>query len=151
MEECRSLQVTPSEINRFLTNLYSYNVLSTDSQQPEILKSHVGNLAAIFVRNSDERVLDTHLVHGHFAALDNTTLLGVNYDKLYCHWARPMAIRTIDLSNVFRHIIVLTDHGFHPYDYQTGPLPDLSGVNSAFLLELAEYMITNELSILVGL
>ena len=62
-----------------------------------------------------------------------------------------MAIRTIDLSNVFRHIIVLTDHGFHPYDYQTGPLPDLSGVNSAFLLELAEYMITNELSILVGL
>jgi hypothetical protein len=52
---------------------------------------------------------------------------------------------------VHGHIFVLTNHGFHPYKYQTGPLPNLSRVDSAFLLELAEYLITNKLSKLVGL
>ena len=60
-------------------------------------------------------------------------------------------IQTVDLSNVHGHIFVLTDQGFHPYEYQTGPLPNLFGVDSAFLLELAEYLTTNELSKLVGL
>ena len=49
------------------------------------------------------------------------------------------------------YIFVLTDHGFHPYEYQTGPVPDLSGVNSAFLPELADYLNTNNLSTLAGL
>ena len=57
----------------------------------------------------------------------------------------------MDLSNVHGHIFVLTDHGFHPYEYQAGPIPDLSRVNSAFLPELAEYLITNKLSELIGL
>ena len=129
----------------------SYNVLPTDSQQPEILESHIHNLATIFVRNHAERSLGIHLAHGHFNAPDNTTLLGVNYDKPYCRWARPTAIRNVDLSNVHGHIFVLTDHGFHPYEYQTGPLPNLSGVDSAFLSELTEYLIANKLSKLVGL
>jgi hypothetical protein len=60
-------------------------------------------------------------------------------------------IQTVDLSNVHGHIFVLTDQGFHPYEYQAGPLPNLFGVDSAFLLELAEYLTTNELSKLVGL
>ncbi len=57
----------------------------------------------------------------------------------------------MDLSNTHGHIFIHTDHGFHPYECQAGPLPDLSGVNSAFLPELAEYLIANELSELVGL
>jgi len=57
----------------------------------------------------------------------------------------------MDLSNVHRHIFVLTDHGFHLYEYQTGPVPDLSRVNSAFLPELADYLNMNNLSTLVRL
>ena len=57
----------------------------------------------------------------------------------------------MDLSNVHRHIFLLTDHGFYLYEYQTGPVPDLSEVNSAFLLELADYLNTNNLSMLVRL
>ena len=57
----------------------------------------------------------------------------------------------MDLSNVHGHIFLLTDHGFHPYEYQTGPVPDLSDVDSAFLPELADYLNTNNLSMLVGL
>lgn len=128
-----------------------YNALPTDSQQPEIPESHIHNLATIFVRNRAERVLGIHLAHGHFATPDNTTLVGVNYNEPYSRWAKPTAIQTVDLSNVHGHIFVLTDHGFHPYEYQIGPLPVLSGVDSAFLLELEEYLIANKLSKLVGL
>jgi hypothetical protein len=131
--------------------LHSYNVLLDDSQQPEILESHIHNLATLFVRNRADGIFGIHLAHTHFAAPENTTILGVNYDKPYCRWARTTAIQTVDLSNMHRHIFVLIDHGFHPYEYQTGPVPDLSGVDSAFLPELADYLNTNNLSTLVGL
>lgn len=62
-----------------------------------------------------------------------------------------MAIQTMDLSNVYGHIFVLIDHSFHPYEYQTGPILDLSKVDSAFLLELANYLNTNNLLMLIGL
>jgi hypothetical protein len=57
----------------------------------------------------------------------------------------------MDLSNVHGHIFVLTDHSFHPYEYQTGPAPDLSRVDGAFLQELANYLCANNLSSFVGL
>jgi len=126
-------------------------MLPDDSHQPEILESHIHNLATIFVRNRADGVLGIHLAHAHFSAPENTTLLGVNYDNPYCRWARPTAIRTVDLDNIHGHIFVLTNHGFHPYEYQTGPRPDLSGVSSTFLLELANYLNANDLSTLVGL
>ena len=131
--------------------MHSYNVLPTDSQQLEILESHIHNLAALFVRNRADGIFGIHLAHAHFAAPENTTILGANYDKPYCRWARPTEIRTMDLSNIHGHIFLLTDHGFHPYEYQTGPIPDLSEVDSAFLPELADYLNTNNLSMLVGL
>jgi hypothetical protein len=128
-----------------------YNVLPDDSQQPEILESHIHNLAALFVRNRANGIFGIHLAHAHFAIPENTAILGVNYNEPHCRWARTTAIQAISLSNVHGHIFVLTDHGFHPYEYQTGPIPDLSGVNSAFLPELADYLNTNNLSTLVGL
>jgi len=142
----KALEVQDLEESRCI-----YNVLPTDSQQPEILESHIHNLAALFVRNRADGILGIHLAHAHFAAPENTAILGVNYDKPYCRWARTTAIETMDLSNVHGHIFVLTDHGFHPYEYQTGPIPDLSGINSTFLQELADYLNTNNLSTLVGL
>jgi hypothetical protein len=126
-------------------------VLPTDTQQPEIHESHIHNLAALFVRNRVDGILGIHLAHAHFAAPENTAILGVIYDKPYCRWARTTAIDTMDLSNVHGHIFVLTDHGFHPYEYQAGSVPDLSGVNSAFLPELADYLNTNNLSTVIGL
>jgi hypothetical protein len=142
----KALKVQDLEESRNL-----YNVLPDDSQQPEILESHIHNLAALFVRNRADGILGIHLAHAHFAIPENTAILGVNYNKPYCRWARTTTIQTMDLSNVHGHIFVLTDHGFHPYEYQTGPVPDLSGVNSAFLPELADYLNTNNLSSLVGL
>ena len=126
-------------------------MLPSDSQQPDILDGHIHNLAALFVRNHAEEILGIHLAHGHFDVLAGTTLLGFNYDKPYCRWARPIANQSIVHSKAHGHIFILTDHGFHPYECQTGPLPDLSQIGSAFLPELADYLNTHKLSRVLGL
>jgi len=69
----------------------------------------------------------------------------------HCRWSKATMFRAIDLGNVHGHIFVLTNHGFHPYEYQAGPTPDLSQVGEAFLLELANFLNTNNLAMLVGL
>ncbi|KAL2014979.1 hypothetical protein VTK56DRAFT_6637 [Thermocarpiscus australiensis] len=128
-----------------------YNGLPDDSQQPEIRESHIRDLATLFVRNRAERVFGIHLAHAHFAVPENTVLVGVNYEVPRCRWAKATAFRDIDFSNVHGHIFVLTDHGFHPYEYQAGPVPDLSQVDDAFFTELADFLNTNKLETLVGL
>jgi len=128
-----------------------YNRLPDDSQQPELLESHILDLAALFVRHHAQGIFGIHLAHAHFAIPENTVLLGVNHDIPHCRWTKTTTIQTMDLSNVHGHIFVLTDHGFHPYEYQIGPAPDLSRVDSTFLPELAQFLDTNNLAILVGL
>lgn len=91
------------------------------------------------------------MVHAHFTIPESTVLLGINHDIPRCRWATATTTQTIDLSNVHGHIFVLTDHGFHPYEYQTGPVPDLSQVDSTFLPELAQFLRNNNLAMLVGL
>ncbi|KAK4171122.1 hypothetical protein QBC36DRAFT_391307 [Triangularia setosa] len=108
-----------------------------DSQQPEICKSHIHDLATLFVQNRAHSVFGIHLVHAHFTVTDKTVLLGVDHETPRCRWAKATAFQAIDLSNVHGHIFVLTDHGFPPYQYQTGPVPDLSHVEGAFFAELA--------------
>lgn len=78
-------------------------------------------------------------------------MLGVNYEKPHCRWTKPTNIEAIDIRNIHAHISVLAKDGFHPYEYQVGPAPDLSDVDCAFLPELAKYLIENGLSTLLGL
>jgi hypothetical protein len=137
--------------NLAVTDSYSYNGLPDDSQQPELLESHLHDLAALFVRNHAQGIFGIHLAHAHFAIPENTVLLGVNHEIPRCRWAKATTNQTIDLSNVHGHIFVLTDHGFHPYEYQIGPVPDLSGIDSNFLPDLAQFLNTNNLAMLVGL
>lgn len=128
-----------------------YNGLPDDARQPQILESHIQDLAALFVRYHAHEVFGIHLVHSHFDIPEETVLLGTNYDEPHCRWAKPSTIQTVNLDNVHGHIFVLTDHGFHPYEYQVGPAPDLSRVSDAFLHELAYFLVSNNLAQLVGL
>lgn len=133
------------------TNLPSYNQLPDDSQQPEIRESHIHDLATLFVRNRADTVFGIHLAHAHFTVPDKTVLLGVNHETPRCRWANATTFKAINLNNVHGHIFVLTDDGFHPYEYQAGPAPALSQVDDAFLVELAEFLRRNKLETLVGL
>lgn len=82
---------------------------------------------------------------------DDTVLIGQNFDMPRCRWAKATTIQSADLSNLHGHIFVLTDRGFHPYEYQTGPAPDLAQVDSTFFSELAHLLETNNLTGLIGL
>ncbi|KAM7196605.1 hypothetical protein V8F33_006104 [Rhypophila sp. PSN 637] len=129
----------------------NYNRLPNDSRQPEILESHIRDLAALFVRNRVHGIFRRTFCSCSLGLPENTVLLGANHEMPRCRWAKATAFRAIDLGNVHGHIFVLTDRGFRPYEYQTGPIPDLSQVDEAFLQELANFLKANNLATLVGL
>ncbi|KAK0740644.1 hypothetical protein B0T18DRAFT_213528 [Schizothecium vesticola] len=109
------------------------------------------DLAARFVRHHADTLFGIHLAHAHFAVPDKTVLLGVNHETPHCRWANATTFQAIDLNNVHGHVFVLTDHGFHPYEYQASPVPDLPQVEDTFLAELAGFLSRNKLETVVGL
>ncbi|KAM3563048.1 hypothetical protein ARSEF4850_002515 [Beauveria asiatica] len=150
LEESRKMYVTFYVGNCQLTSP-SYNGLPDDLEQPAILDTHVRELSGLFVRNNVHEIFGIHLVHGHFEIPEGGALVGTNYNAPRCRWARTTDVHRIDLDGVHGHIFVLTDHGFHPYEYQQGTGPDVSKVSENFLTELADFLVENDLAKLVGL
>lgn len=128
-----------------------YNCLPDDLQQPELCDTHLRNLAEIFVRNRAHVVFGIHLVHGHFLLPTGEILLGENYDEPRCRWANSIAVPVMNLDKVHGHIFVMTEDGFHPYEYQMGTMPDISQVAGSFFEELSNYIKLNKLANLIGL
>ncbi|CRK19065.1 hypothetical protein BN1723_012971 [Verticillium longisporum] len=96
---------------------------SSASLSPNLALTAQSCLAALFVRHRAEKVLGIHLIHGHFQI--------------------P--------SSVHGHIFVLTNGGLRAYEFQDGPLPDLSNVGQGFLAEFSRYIMANNLAGLIVL
>ena len=64
-------------------------------------------------------------------------------------------IEAIDFDGIYGNIFVLRRDGdrryFHPYEYHTGLVPDVSGVSSKFLSEFADFLDMNGLEDVLGL
>ncbi|KAF2460063.1 hypothetical protein BDY21DRAFT_384470 [Lineolata rhizophorae] len=128
-----------------------YNGLLDDSDQPPVSTKHITDLAAIFVRYNAYEVLGIQLIHGHFKILENSIMVGTNFENLALRRAKNTEIDDIDPANIYGHIFVLTADGLYAYEFQDGPLPDLSGVGQGFLPEFVNYIIRNNLTSLIGL
>lgn len=128
-----------------------YNRLLDDAEQPPVSKEHMQNLAALFVRHNAHKTLGVHLIHGHSKTPENTVMLGSNFENPTGRWTRVTEIDAVDLSIVHGHIFVLTGDGFIAYEYQDGPMPDLSSVGKEFFADFIDYLITNDLTNLLGL
>ena len=62
-------------------------------------------------------------------------------------WTKATATEMIDLSEIHGHIFTLHPAGgFVAYEYQNGPVPDLSTMTDAFFAELSWYLAKNDLS-----
>lgn len=76
-------------------------------------------------------------------------------DEDGCRWTQPLlmdlVIENAGEQGVHGHIWIDTGHGFHPYEYQFGPMPDLSGVNDNLLTEFADYLRDHRLRNLIAL
>lgn len=109
-------------------------------------------MGAILVRYGLNTVVGLHLVHGHSQLPEDTALVGNDYDEYECRWAQTTPVQDIDLDNLHGHVFVLTDGGFHPYEYHTGATPDLTGVDmDAFVQEFAIFLRENNLTACIGL
>jgi len=123
-----------------------------DSRQPDVSQIHIQSLAELFVRHNAHEKLGIHLIHGHFNTAPNTVMLGTNIEDPYGRWTKATATDAIELSKVHGHIFALRPAGgFVAYEYQDGPMPDLSAIRDDFFGELASYLTTNDLSSLLGL
>jgi hypothetical protein len=60
-------------------------------------------------------------------------------------------IDAVDLSTVHGHIFVLKNDGFIAYEYQDGPMPNLSSIGKEFFADFIDYLVTNGLTNLLGL
>ena len=79
-------------------------------------------------------------------------MLGTNIEDPYGRWTKAAATDKIDLRNIHGHIFALRSAGgFVAYEYQDGPMPDLSAINEAFLTKFILYLVRNNLSSLLGL
>ncbi|RXG41355.1 hypothetical protein VDGE_30439 [Verticillium dahliae] len=110
----------------------SYNGLKSDEDQPPVEDQHIQDLAALFVRHRAEKTLGIHLIHGHFQIQEGTVM-------------------KLEQSSVHGHIFVLVNGGLCAYEFQDGPLPDLSNVGHGFLAEFSCYITSNNLAGLNGL
>lgn len=123
-----------------------------DDEQPAVANSHIERLAEIFVRHNAHEKLGVHLIHGHFKIPADTIMLGTNFENPSGRWTKPTSINEVNLDNVHGHIFVLTpEHDFVAYEYQDGPLPDLSGIDPAFFTEFISYIVDNDLASVLGL
>lgn len=66
-------------------------------------------------------------------------------------WTRPTEVDSLNPDNLQGHIFILTDTGFHPYEYHSGQHPDLGQVDDKFLPELIYFLNTNGLSRIIAL
>ena len=131
--------------------LSRYNGLLDDADQPPVAEECIQNLAALFVRHNAHKIFGVHLIHGHFKIPESTVLLGTNFQCPNGRWAEATEISSIDPSTVHGHIYVLTNDGFCAYEYQDGPMPNLTIVGKDFLPEFVNYLVTNNLTHLLGL
>ncbi|KAB5513550.1 hypothetical protein GE09DRAFT_980663 [Coniochaeta sp. 2T2.1] len=126
------------------------NGLPDDTDQPPISPQVQKAIGEIVARHGLLEYIGIHLMHSHFDLPEDTVLVGTNHDGY--RWARATKLDDLDVDNIHGHIFALTSRGFHPYEYQTGPLPNLRAVNvGAFLEEFSGYLKMNNFETLVGL
>ncbi|KID81136.1 hypothetical protein MGU_11477 [Metarhizium guizhouense ARSEF 977] len=126
-----------------------YNSLPSDEAQPDV-EDLLQQLAEIFVRNNAHKVFGVHLVHGHLQLPENNILFGEETTPR-CRWTKPTATNSLQLDRLQGHTFILTDNGFHPYQYQSGQYPDMGQVGDTFLSELADFLNANALSRVIAL
>lgn len=117
-----------------------------------ISETHIQSLAELFVRHNAHTKLGVHLIHGHFKTPPNTVMLGTSIENPCGRWTKATAVDAVNLSKIHGHIFALhSAGGFVAYEYQDGPMPDLSAIKEAFFTEFILYLVRNNLSSLLGL
>ncbi|KAG6356057.1 hypothetical protein INS49_015442 [Diaporthe citri] len=115
-----------------------YNSLKDDDAQPVVADEHIQNLAALFVRHHAEKIFGIHLIHGHFQIPEGTVMVGTNFQNPDMRWAKITDFNKLE-------------GGFRAYQFQDGPLPDLTNVEQDFLVEFSRYITAKNLVGLIGL
>lgn len=132
---------------------WRYNKLPDDAQQPLVSQEHINKLADMFVKHNAHKILGLHLIHGHFRLHKNRILVGTNFENPAGRWTKATKFHALQDTRYHGHIFVVTGgaEGMLAYEFQEGPLPDMSAVNPDFISEFINYILTHKLAGLLGL
>ncbi|KAF4547158.1 Hypothetical protein D9617_56g096210 [Elsinoe fawcettii] len=128
-----------------------YNSLPDDGDQPEVSDKHIRELADVFVKHNAHKHLGIHLIHGHFALPEQSILLGRDTSAVTGRWSKITKAGEVDVSNIHGHIFMWDGQGFQAYEFQEGPMPDLSSIDATFFVEVIRYLLNHNLTRLLGL
>lgn len=129
--------------------LHRYNTFPSDEAQPNV-EHFLEKLAELFVRNKAHNIFGIHLIHSHLQLPEKNILYG-DETVPRCCWTTPTSIESLELDKMRGHTFILTETGFHPYEYHSGERPDMSQVDNNFLPELIDFLRTNKLNTAIAL
>ncbi|KAL8296191.1 hypothetical protein RB600_001601 [Gaeumannomyces tritici] len=158
LASCDSLDI-PLDDKLFERATSIYNNLPEVLTQPSI-DEHLNFFGNLVLSHGVQDVIGFHLPHSHYPIPDNTILLGTNInvrgtnvEALIRRWAKPTPIEDVRGKQIHGHIyVVRSDGSLHPYEFQLGHAPDLSGIDlSHFLRDFAKAVKEKGLQKLIAL
>lgn len=136
------------------TNLRSHNSLRDDrAPLPTLEEPHRGALHLMLQRHNAQDVFCLHILHRHIHLEEGHHFVG-HLEPLQewdYRWTRSVSNEALDPSNIHGHIFQVTPDGLQAYEYQVGPMPDMSQVDDAFFSEFSSYLLKHRLESIVGL
>ncbi|OBS15422.1 hypothetical protein FPOA_13759 [Fusarium poae] len=117
------------------------------------ISEHLPQLRLLFEEFGVENLFGVHILHKHSEVPDGFHLVGRTEirDKRLYYWTRVVD-DTLNPSKVCgRKFVFDPQHGLYPYEFHEGPMPDLSKVDPKFFLRFTEYLVTHELTSILGL
>ncbi|POR32585.1 Uncharacterized protein TPAR_07209 [Tolypocladium paradoxum] len=154
---CTSVAVlglhSPPSSDELMLSSAAYNQLPDDENQPDPSEHHLQELARLFMRYDVQNKFGLHLIHGHLSIPDGTVMFGRSFTGPDGFWTKPTNVDDLNLGYIHGHIFMLSSDGggFVPYEYREGLPIEMTGVDTAFFAELAQYLKDNSLAGLLGL
>lgn len=142
---------TPPTLQDLRDSSHLYNLLPEDHDQPKVSEEHLKDLYLLLERYNVQSRFGLHLIHGHGKIAAETVMYGKDLTSIRGCWTKPTNLEDLNLQEIHGHIFCLTPEGkFQAYEYREGFSAPLD-VDPAFFQELAEYLLVNQITSLLGL
>jgi hypothetical protein len=147
---------SPSLIRNAVANICSHNNLPEDDillRVVEKIIDHLPHLRQLFEKFGVVNLLGVHILHRHFTVPDGFHLVGQTGTSDEDLYLTELMDDKLNPDNVCGRKFVYDPQSgcLYPYELHYGPLPDTSNVDPEFFLQFNEYIVTHELTSMLGL
>ncbi|RKK10831.1 hypothetical protein BFJ65_g14826 [Fusarium oxysporum f. sp. cepae] len=155
LEKARQQYDFPSFIRNAVADVCSHNNLPEDDillKVVEKIRKHLPQLRLLFQKFGVVNLFGVHVPHRHFTVPDRFHLVGQTEARDESLYLTRLMDDTFNPSEVCgRKFVYDPQRGWCPHEFHYGPMPDIRNVDPEFFLRFTEYLVTNELTSILGL